>query len=74
MGILTGLPGCRPGASGVPGEVYDAGYVMVGTTPKMSHDFAVRNTTGSTVEIIDVGKTCGCTSYELARMRLAPGE
>jgi hypothetical protein len=58
----------------VPGEAFDAGYVFPGERPRITHDFVVSNTTTEPVRIVDVEKTCSCTTFELGKSRLAPGD
>lgn len=68
---LACLSGC---AAGVPGETYSAGYIFPERQSQVSHDFVVRNNTSKHVKILKVEKTCTCTSYELGKYELAPGE
>jgi hypothetical protein len=67
------LPGCV-GPDVAPGEEFDAGSVFASTTPVLSHQFLVRNTTLKTVAIVGEDHSCSCTTIEVEKKRLAPGE
>ena len=69
--ILTYLSGC---ARQRPGETFSAGYILTDKQSKVSHDFVVRNLTSKPVKIETVEKSCGCTSFNLGKYALAPGE
>ncbi len=72
--VAVSCGGCGSQKNTRPGETFDAGYVFADSTPKVSREFTVRNPTDRTVRILDVAKTCGCTSFDLRRWTLGPGE
>ena len=41
---------------------------------KVTHVFVVKNTTGKRVKVQSVQKSCTCTSFELSKYQLRPGE
>ncbi len=69
--LLGGNSGCAPTH---PGETFFAGYISPEKQSKVSRVFVVRNTTSDSVGIGSVDRTCTCTSFELGKYRLAPGE
>jgi hypothetical protein len=74
VAIAVACLGCGSRQSTRPGETFDAGYVFADRVPRVSHAFVVRNTTGRAVKILDVVKSCGCTSFDVGKKSLAPGE
>jgi Protein of unknown function (DUF1573) len=75
LGVLllssTFLAGC---ARRIPGEKFDAGYILTEKQSSVTHDFVVANTMSQRVKILDVEKTCGCASFSLGKYELASGE
>ena len=65
--------GCGRSKVSRPGESFDAGPVFPARSPRFSHRFLVKNTTGRAVTITDKIPSCTCSSVALDRMTLAPG-
>ena len=53
---------------------FDAGALFQDSTPSLVHTFRLRNTTDRTVRIVRRVCSCTCTSNELGKAVLAPGE
>ena len=74
-GLLLFLTcGCAPGTISVPGETFDAGPVFAADQAELVHRFRVTNTTGRAVRILGERHSCSCTTLELPRVALRPGE
>lgn len=75
--LLAGAAGCAADAPG-PGRIalsatdFDLGIIP--NTEPVSHTFEVRNIGEGWLEITGVSTSCGCTTADVARHRLAPGE
>ena len=63
-----------PPTPGRPVETFHAGIVFNAETPVLVHEFLVRNTTGVPVTVLDESHSCGCSTIELERTTLAPGQ
>ncbi len=73
--MLTSLMlGCQGESTTPPGETFDAGPVFADLTPMISHRFEVRNTTSRPVRILDENHSCSCTSVNVPRILLQPGQ
>jgi hypothetical protein len=72
--ILIAAGGCNHAESSEPGETFSAGYIFAEEQSKVSREFIVRNTTSEAVKILDVQKSCTCTSFKLGKYDLVPGE
>lgn len=74
--LLCLLPGCLKDKPSKPGEIFDAGRILVNARQEktLSHVFRIKNTTGQSVRILDVIPSCTCSSYTLSRYDLAPRE
>jgi hypothetical protein len=66
--------GCESQRKAPLGETFDAGHVFADSVRKVSHQFTIRNTADRTLKISGVTKTCGCTSFDLEKSVLGPGE
>jgi hypothetical protein len=55
-----------------PDSVHDLGLLRQGVEAK--GDFELRNPTSTTVRLLEVSTSCGCTGYELSRREVAPGQ
>jgi hypothetical protein len=75
LGLLLAL---TTGCSGQTGQIelsateYDWGTIP--NTAAVSQMFEVRNTGQGDLEILGVSTSCGCTTAEVDRRQLAPGE
>jgi Protein of unknown function (DUF1573) len=74
MLVLLGGLGCSGEVATAPGEKFSAGYVLADRQPKVTHDFTVRNSSAENVKVLEIRKNCGCTSFDLKKRELAPGE
>jgi len=67
--------GCTPRSGPkLPGETFDAGAIFATVTPALSHRFRVENTTGRRVRILSENHSCDCTTVELEKRDLLPGD
>lgn len=66
-------PGCVNSSKAPPGDEFDAGSVLSGTTPRLVHRFRVTNSTGRTVRLLGEAHSCDCTRVELEKVALKPG-
>lgn len=79
-GLLVGvlLVGCSAGKAQGPGRIQlSATELDLGTVPDtgpISYTLDVRNVGQGGLEITGLSTSCGCTTAEIARRRLAPGE
>ncbi len=62
------------GGRSKPGELYEAGAVFADVSPVISRTFRVTNTTGQRVRILGETHSCTCTSIELQKAVLEPGQ
>lgn len=75
---LLAVSGCAvrgiqgPGRIALSATEFDLGIIP--NTGPVSHSFEVRNVGEGWLEIVGVGTSCGCTTADVARHRLAPGE
>ena len=73
--ILATLPGChRESEPHRRGEIFDAGAVFASSTPTLTHAFRIGNTTRRTVRILGENHSCDCTTVDLPKRELRPGE
>lgn len=75
LGLLLALiAGCaqQPGQVALSATEYDFGVIP--NTKPVSEVFEVRNTGRGKLEIAGVSTSCGCTTAEVGKRRLAPGE
>jgi hypothetical protein len=77
MLVLTVATGCTVAAQS-PGKIelsateFDFGTIP--NTEPVSQVFQVRNVGQGRLEVIGVSTSCGCTTAEIGRQRLSPGE
>ena len=72
--FLFFLYGCSQAIVSVPGETFDAGPVFAADQAELSHRFQITNTTGRRVRILGERHSCTCTTTDLPRAVLGPGE
>jgi hypothetical protein len=72
--VVIALCGCTSHPSQAPGAFYSAGYILADDQSQVTHKFVVRNTTTEPVKILNVVKSCTCTSFELGSRELRPGD
>lgn len=74
--VLLLAAGCKQPAGEGPlvadNPVWDYG-VVADTTAVLEHTFRLTNTGRDSLTILQMGKSCGCTSLELSDSTLAPG-
>ncbi len=72
---LATSPGCRRAhLSDRPGEVFDAGALFASSTPLLTHGFHVVNHSKRPVRILRENHSCDCTTVDLPKRELRPGE
>jgi Protein of unknown function (DUF1573) len=72
--VLIGAFGCAQRQVSSPGETFSAGYIFCDKQPIVTHVFTITNTNPETVKVLKVERNCGCTSFSLEKLQLAPGE
>jgi hypothetical protein len=73
-GLALAIAGCGEGPRACPGESFDAGVIYAPGASKLSHVFSIKNTTGRSVRILKIDKSCACTTARIAATELANGE
>lgn len=68
---LSGNVADKPKIEVAP-ESYDFGDVKYGD--KVDYTFRVKNSGGADLEILKVSTSCGCTTAEISKEKIAPGE
>ncbi|MFO0958496.1 MAG: DUF1573 domain-containing protein [Isosphaeraceae bacterium] len=68
------IHGMGRGSGIAPGERHEYPAFLAGTQDHIDYTFKVTNTTGRPVRILDCKSSCGCTSTELKKSSLLPGE
>ncbi len=76
MGVSLTIPlvGCDRSLELAPGEVFDAGPVLVAKNPVLTHRFRVTNTTDVAIHILGEMHSCTCTSVDFPSKTLLPGD
>jgi len=72
--LLTLVAGCaqQPGQVELSASEYDFGTIP--NDKAVSQTFEVRNAGQGKLEILGVSTSCGCTSAEISKRQLGPGE
>lgn len=74
LSLLSTVNGCgTSNRAHLPGETFDAGVFFATSTPEVTHQFSVVNTTGRAVRILDETHSCNCTKVTLEKRQLPPG-
>lgn len=77
-GILLGCWNLSRSRARVPDQpirvVHDAGQVFADTSPRIAHRFEVKNETGKPIKFLKKECTCTCTTTNLDKVLLQPGE
>jgi hypothetical protein len=49
------------------------GYVLYENTPRVTHTFLLKNTSNVLLKILNISRSCTCTSAHIDRMSISPG-
>ena len=70
--LFVGLPGYSQPCLSIDHSSFDFGEVMDGAV--VEHTFLLKNVGDMTLKIFRVAYNCSCTSYEIPKTEIAPGE
>ena len=70
------VQGCMPGGDGSPlaPQMFDAGGHIVSQTKQINHEFVITNVSRKPIGILEILKTCTCTTADLDKRLIQPGE
>lgn len=71
--VLAGGKACNREASGIHDNHHDAGTIF-DDGKELVRTFPLVNTTTQAIDIVKISKSCNCTSIEVDKMKLFPGE